>query len=119
MKYIKNNPFVQVFFKKLPKMGFFLFPERFLDVKCGVEGCNFPLLTTHNSQLITHNSQLITHFLQSFRVERLAMHRRKTLPADGVQVRLGAVSCMFFKAITRVFLGQAIHIAVTKNLRKD
>ena len=35
-KYIKNNPFVQVFSKKRPKMGFFLFPERFLDVKCGV-----------------------------------------------------------------------------------
>ncbi len=35
-KYIKNNPFVQVFFKKRPQMGFFLFPERFLDVKCGV-----------------------------------------------------------------------------------
>ena len=35
-KYIKNNPFVQVFSKKRPKMGIFLFPERFLDVKCGV-----------------------------------------------------------------------------------
>lgn len=52
-------------------------------------------------------------------MEAFSMRRSKALAPDGVEVRLGAVTGMFVKTVTRIKFFELIHIAVTEDFRKD